>query len=271
MKLISLNVAGGRWLQQLLAFLRQQNEQIDIFCFQEVISQYGYEGIPEAAHRLVPEHLDEQVCSGDIAKALEHKLVYLSPHCDVERHAPSGNAIYANTPSGFDGLKNFDFKTFDLFSYEKKGKNVSLQTLAFEFYDDQKPGKTKTKLCVMNIHGVHVEQGKIDTPERIRQMEKIRDIVSFLNRRYENPDMILCGDFNLNPNTFCIDMIEDMGFRNLITEFGITNTRSSLYSKKERYADYIFVSNGILVNSFNVLDVEISDHLPLMLDFDLVK
>ena len=55
--------------------------------------------------------------------------------------------------------------------------------------------------------------------------------------------------------------------RNLIAEFGITSTRSSLYTKPLRFADYMFVSNGIEVKDFKVLPDEVSDHLALYLEF----
>jgi endonuclease/exonuclease/phosphatase family metal-dependent hydrolase len=35
--------------------------------------------------------------------------------------------------------------------------------------------------------------------------------------------------------------------------------------------DYMFVSDGIQVKNFEVLQTGISDHLPLLLEFDLTK
>ena len=58
-------------------------------------------------------------------------------------------------------------------------------------------------------------------------------------------------------------------WRNLITEFKVTSTRTSLYDKQEPYADYIFVSPNIEVNQFRVLPDEVSDHAALYLDFGL--
>ena len=36
MQLISLNVAGGKWLEPLLSFVKDKSETTDIFCFQEL-------------------------------------------------------------------------------------------------------------------------------------------------------------------------------------------------------------------------------------------
>jgi endonuclease/exonuclease/phosphatase family metal-dependent hydrolase len=54
---------------------------------------------------------------------------------------------------------------------------------------------------------------------------------------------------------------------NLVTKFGVTSTRSSHYLKEEKFADYILVSPHVEVNDFQVLQEEVSDHLPLLLEF----
>ena len=76
----------------------------------------------------------------------------------------------------------------------------------------------------------------------------------------------MCGDFNLLPNTQSLAILEE-GMRNLIKEFGITSTRSELYTKSEKYADYILTSPDIAVHDFKVFSDTISDHLPLMVEF----
>ena len=57
--------------------------------------------------------------------------------------------------------------------------------------------------------------------------------------------------------------------KNLVIEGGFKTTRTSLYERKESmpFADYTFVTNGIKVNSFEVLPDEVSDHSPMLLDF----
>ena len=57
------------------------------------------------------------------------------------------------------------------------------------------------------------------------------------------------------------------GLRNLVAEFGVTSTRTSLYTGPGRFADYAFVSPGVEVHAFRVLPDEVSDHAPLMLEF----
>ncbi len=77
---------------------------------------------------------------------------------------------------------------------------------------------------------------------------------------------MLCGDFNLLPDSESLLMVERIGLRNLIREYGITSTRTSLYPKDGRYADYAFISEGIQLKSFKVLPDEVSDHAPLLIE-----
>jgi endonuclease/exonuclease/phosphatase (EEP) superfamily protein YafD len=115
---------------------------------------------------------------------------------------------------------------------------------------------------VAHLHGLWNGQGKGDSPDRLLQSD---NIVHFL-QSLDGPH-IFCGDLNLLPDTESLKKLEAAGMRNLIKEFGITSTRSSLYTKPLRFADYMFVSGGIKVKDFKVLPDEVSDHLALYLEF----
>lgn len=63
-------------------------------------------------------------------------------------------------------------------------------------------------------------------------------------------------------------------FRNLIAEFDIISTRPDFDDGRDvgnNVVDYIFVNDKIKVKNFEVLDSKISDHLPLILDFEIIK
>ncbi len=81
-------------------------------------------------------------------------------------------------------------------------------------------------------------------------------------------DFILCGDFNLLPETESLQLFERAGLRNLIKEYGITSTRTSFYNKPVPYADYAFITNGVNLIDFKVLPEEVSDHAPLYIEID---
>jgi len=65
--------------------------------------------------------------------------------------------------------------------------------------------------------------------------------------------------------------ILEQGMENLIKTFNITSTRSSQYNKDIKYADYVLITPGIKVKKFQALPDEVSDHLSLMLEFDLYE
>jgi len=80
-----------------------------------------------------------------------------------------------------------------------------------------------------------------------------------------------------------LKMFESKGFRNLIKDFKIPTTRNEYawkhafekrglnrpYFGKQLFADYVFVSPEVKVNKFEVSKIEISDHLPMILDFEI--
>jgi len=117
---------------------------------------------------------------------------------------------------------------------------------------------------IFNIHGLWDPSGKTDTPNRIKQSE---NIVNFI-KKFKG-FTILCGDFNLRPDTESVKILEsELGLKNLITEHKITSTRTSLYTRsEEKFADYIFTSPNIEIKDFKVLPNEVSDHAALYLEF----
>ena len=123
---------------------------------------------------------------------------------------------------------------------------------------------------ILNIHGKALPGDKMDTPVRLNQ-SKI--MIDFFKDR--NGAKIIGGDFNLMPDTKSIAMLEEVGYKNLIREFGIEETRSQLNHKQykegeiQHFADYVFISPEIKVKNFEVPYIEISDHLPLILDFEV--
>ena len=117
-------------------------------------------------------------------------------------------------------------------------------------------------VSIYNFHGVP-KSGKLDTPERLNQTAHMLQIMA----RDQNP-RVLIGDFNLRPDTESLKAFEK-GMRNLVADGGFKTTRSKFYDKIESqpFADYAFV-DGVEVSHFEVLQDEVSDHLPLLLEFN---
>lgn len=242
-----------------MKFIKKESAGTDIFCFQEVLRTAA--GITES-------HGARANIYNDLAAAL-----------------PDFNGYFAEEQDGFDLEEMVDFNisygkvifirksaevdsSGAIFVYGEKnsGKNGDIQTLpaSFQYVRIKMDGKNFT---ICNLHGVFHPGHKLDTPERIAQSKKI---IEFLKN--ENCAKILCGDFNLMPETESLKMIERENMINLIKTYNISQTRSSLspffgQSGFQKFADYVLVSPDVNVINFSVPDVAVSDHLPLVLEF----
>lgn len=127
------------------------------------------------------------------------------------------------------------------------------------------PGTGRSGLFA-HFHGIRDPEGKHDTPERAVQAKAVVDAIG----RMRQPDepVILAGDFNLLPDSSTFAAFSAIGLVDLVTTGGFTDTRTSLYAKSQRYADYLLVSEQVKVEAFDVpATPEVSDHRPLVLDF----
>lgn len=127
--------------------------------------------------------------------------------------------------------------------------------------------KIKGKILqILNLHGTWSK----DKLGGKRALAQCKYILKAAKRK--NIATIIVGDFNLLPETKGIKLISKE-FRNLVSEFGIKSTRPKFNDgtdKGENVIDYIFVNDKIRVKDFRVIDTNISDHLPLILDFDII-
>jgi endonuclease/exonuclease/phosphatase family metal-dependent hydrolase len=78
--------------------------------------------------------------------------------------------------------------------------------------------------------------------------------------------LIVCGDFNVLPESRLFEALAGLGLKDLVTTRGFHDTRTSHYAKPVRFADYLLVSDEVAVLSFDVVESpEVSDHRPLLL------
>jgi exonuclease III len=260
MKIVSLNIWGGRVYKPLLEYIEQLNGEIDIFCFQEIfdspVSQFNNNGTKSNIFTEVSNILKDY------------------------------DTFFAPTFTKYDTNEKVDYDlAFGQATFVKKTLNLISEETVFVYgkYDQTPPifiegikdgldlprniHLVKIRVAdkdylIGNLHGYWIPGPKIDTPQSIKQMEKVKQIFDEFNGA-----KILCGDFNLGPKTKSIKMLEDK-FKNLIVEYKITNTRSKFHTRNEKFADYILVSPDVKINEFKVIDEQVSDHLPLFLDFD---
>lgn len=257
MRIISLNTWGGRaGKERLLSFFKAHADTTNIFCLQEIWS---------AAYK----HLDGHLAGG---VAIKHEQVMTHGLQELSAVLPNHTPFFRPHFMDNYGLLMFVSKNLpvleegEVFVYKEKGhvpegdvgyhaRNIQYVTVA----------AVTGPITVINFHGLWngAGKGKKDSPERLEQSEKILDFM----RGLKNP-FVFCGDFNLLPDTESIRKFEDAGLRNLIREFGVTSTRTSFYTKPQRFADYAFLSKNVNLKDFKVLPDEVSDHAPLLIEVE---
>ncbi len=265
MKLISLNTYCGYFWEPLSNFLLSHAADTDIFLLQEVLDS---EDLPETAQGFRTHQF------------FELQRILSNFHGDFR--VVQKNRIPAGREAGVNfGKATFIKNNISLISTEEifiHGARDSFREGDEETMPNSMVATTiahgSLSLTVCNVHGTYLPKDKRDSPERLAQSQRLIDFVSQING-----EKIIAGDFNLFPDTESIAMIESAGYKNLIRAFSISTTRGSLVRQLhpeygaspdgwQEFADYVFVSSGIRVKSFEVPDVPISDHLPMILEFD---
>ncbi len=255
MKIISLNIGFGEHLDALLEFLVEQSKTTDIFCFQELLTGTQAEFSTQNHARL---NILNEVANR--LKDFDYKI-YLAPenarHIRFELLPVNVNACLGIFYK--KGVKLIDNGGFRTYQPPVEGMNFgamitgNCQWLSFK-------DKGKELITLLNLWGIYQRDIDTDSQARIKQSQMILDFIK--SRKGEH---FVIGDFNLPHNCKSIDLLSN-DLRNLIEEFNITDTRGKLYTNKpDKYSDYAFISAGIKLENFSVLDVAVSDHLPLCL------
>ncbi len=244
MRIICLNVWGGRLLDELVTFLKHERKATDVFCFQEVFSSPRSERREEYVTDLY-ERFDT---------ILEEHEGFFAPMLDGQ---------------GFDGPVDFELRCGNaIFS-----RSEVLSHAMREVYPggDADPGDWPRNVhavgledvVIANFHGlVHHGPVKGDCPERFEQSKNVKEFLS----RYEKP-VVLCGDFNMRSDTDCLAMLEEE-LGNWVTRADIEDTRTSYFDYPIRESDYVLASSE-LSGDVEKLDDEVSDHAPLAVRLDL--
>jgi|SRR3989344_4657402 len=260
MKLISLNIWGGKAYEPLLDFIKKHAGSVDIFCFQEVFMS------PEKGRISEGSHLD---IYDDIKEILADYNAYFgsaqdgwNTHGPVDEEVSFGQATFIK-----EGLKT-EFIEHVFLAGGKNGGIPGDEHSMSSAMLCTKISEGKKEYVVCNIHGISGPGTKLDTEKRIMQS---KNIVEFYKKE-NNENFILCGDFNLMPDTKSMEILEE-NLESLIKTFKVKNTRSTLSSyyrqlDAQKFADYTLVGRGIMVKDFKVLQDQVSDHLAMYLDFE---
>jgi endonuclease/exonuclease/phosphatase family metal-dependent hydrolase len=250
MKLVSLNTWMGIVREPLLEFLRTKKNDTDVFCFQEMLKGGAEEGAKMWK---------------DATEVREHELLPITSEI-LSNFTP----FWHETLGDWAGLAMFIHKDTEILEEgevwvhgSKTGHVESTVRYTPRNIQYAKIRVGEKPITIINFHGLWSGGEKTDNEERINQSKRIVEFMKGLNNEF-----LICGDFNLEPNTESLKILEDFGLRNLIKENGITSTRTSFYKKPVKFADYTLVSKGVQVKKFEVLPDEVSDHSAMYLEFE---
>jgi endonuclease/exonuclease/phosphatase family metal-dependent hydrolase len=250
-RFLNLNIYKGKYLPKIIEFVKQ--ERFDLVHFQEVsggsISQ-------DQAHDDFRTLSQELALQGKLASAMGIK---------GDSQAYFGNATFFN-PTKFKLIKT---QVLRLSPYQEL---ENYETRRIE--DDPRCALImtfKTGAKQITTINTHLAWGPRpdDKPYKVKQACILLDFVKKLKSPF-----ILSGDFNLAPDTQIVQSFDEIG-RNLSLEQGLTNTLNpQIHRVKNLFpagllVDYVYVSQGVKIERFEVKPIDLSDHYPSVAAFSL--
>lgn len=268
MRIALLNAWGGRLHDRLLRFLPELDP--DVLCLEEVVHTPG-------APADVMEYRDPEVATvlpqrarlfEEVAGALPGHGATFCPaargdlwHGGKAHPSQWGMATLVRRDLVVIGqVQDFAHGEYGAHGYGEHPRSRVAHVV--RLYDH----RADHPITVAHLRGLRDLAGKGDTPARIAQVHRFADLIGGLHRPGER--LVVCGDLNVRPDGETLAILAArLGLIELVTARGFEGTRTSLYTKPERFADYMLVGGQVRVNAFDVLrEPEVSDHATLILD-----
>jgi endonuclease/exonuclease/phosphatase family metal-dependent hydrolase len=259
-----LNGWGGKLHSALLPYV--ETTAPDILCLQEVIhspeSKKDWLTYRDGDHTL-PQRAN---FFRDVSHALPNHVAVFCPAAqgvlwDEDEPIPSqfGLATFVHRSFPIIGqVQGFVHKDFSPVGYGDHPRSRSAHGIRVYDYT------AKRTVSVTHMHGLRDLNGKMDTPERTAQARRFYN----LSCQVSEPEdvVVVCGDFNVEPNSETLAILTNAGMTELVTGRGFASTRNTQYKKPGRFADYMAINLKEVVKEFDVIhDPEVSDHCPLVL------
>ena len=259
MKIIQLNAWGGRLSRQIIKFIEAENP--DILCLQEISRSAAQVGYPE-----------DQMFNlfGYIEQTGLFSHSFFSPTIEMniaDGTVEFGNAIFSKFPlsqtqtvfiDGSDVVRNFT-QVENQAAGNNPARNAQLAILQIN---------EKQQLALVNQH-FHWALNPLGDQTSEHKMQEFAQHVK--NFAPTSLPLLVCGDFNLKAESPAMQIFNGW-LENLTARTGVASTLSGLkYPAQEVQVacDYVFANDKITVNQVEVKNVIISDHLPVVVEFDL--
>ena len=248
LKIICLNIwIGGILFDEAVSFLKSQ--QPDIVLLQEAYN--GEDSSLATQHRTYTALKEQlQFPYSHFASAFLEEL--------NGQYIQQGNAILSKYPLEELAVVFYD-EPFGVRDNRRAAFHQTPRNLQHVVVDVQ-----DTKLHLLNTQGIWGKDGE-DSPRRLAMSETILAEVG------ENAPLVLAGDFNLQPHTRTIKNIEaklQNVFKNEAeTSFNLQRKDLQQFpGYTTAVVDMFFVSPDVKIISKSMPQVDISDHLPLVVE-----
>jgi endonuclease/exonuclease/phosphatase family metal-dependent hydrolase len=264
MEIMCLNGWGGKLHEVLLPYLNTATP--DVLCLQEVVhsptSDKDWLTYRDGDH-VLPQRAN---LFRDVCRVLPDHHAIFCPHAqgtlwDGEMELPSqfGIATFVHKSLTIIGqTQGFVHKDYSPNGYGSHPRSRNAHGV--RVYDDN----ACRAVSITHMHGLRDLRGKMDTPDRARQAQKFLDVNQQLSQ--SNDISVLCGDFNLEPESETLTILATAGFTELVKAHAFPTTRTSFYKKSDKFADYMLINSFTAVKKFEVINkTEVSDHCPLFL------
>ncbi|WP_454849258.1 endonuclease/exonuclease/phosphatase family protein [Rhizobium binxianense] len=267
LRIVSLNVWGGKLHGSLIDYL--STVDADVLCLQEVVRTPG-------ARSDWLTYRDGDTVLPQRANLFE----------EIGAVLPEHDGFFCPTARGalFDGEETI-FSQFGLATFVRRSHAVIGQALGFVYGSYSPEGwgahpRARNAHCVRifnheagypitiaQMHGLRDLAGKGDTPAREQQAQALSRLIRQVWPGNER--LVVCGDFNVLPDSRTFAELGKLGLAELVTSRGFTDTRTSHYAKDGRFADYMLATPEVGVAAFDVVArPEVSDHRALLLDLE---
>lgn len=122
--------------------------------------------------------------------------------------------------------------------------------------------QVRVRTSLLGVTSVHLQVRRENTPTRIRQLESLLAAPGF--KEVPELAMIVGGDLNAEPGWPEITLLTDAGFVSALDAVGDSTALTAPSLQPRRRIDWVF-GRGVAFRDARVLvDVQVSDHLPLV-------
>ena len=242
--LLQWNVWYKEKIENIVKVIKELNP--DIVCLQEI--------------DLNSQHNDYKDVPKEIAKSLRYEYFY-KPSMKFKNKKDwefLGNGIYSRFPMSRHKMRYIQRPT-GINDYDKQGR-IYIEAIV-------KIGKKS--LTVGTTHVSYSHRFEI-TPRKVKEIDKLIEIIKKKGKMF-----ILAGDMNSTPDSYTIKQLEKF-----LKNCGPNHLQKTWTTKPFDYKgfketklrwrlDYAFASKDLNVIKSKVIKTKISDHLPILVEFEV--